>query len=533
MGRIRLVKMALAAMMALFASAALYISSLIAERQQALTQVQRYNVAWSVSQAVAELGRLEHRVAAYGLPNSTVSPDEVQLRLDILVNRLQLLNDGEVQAFANSDVDRKAIVTELAAAVDAARLLVPRIEQPGVVDQILAKLSPLDGRLVQLASAANRIGGEQVNEDQRQLLRLHHLFSVLAIGLTVGGLVLAAMLFWHNRLLMRAHAALKSLADNLRSTSVSKQYLDEIVGSMSEGLLVLTEMGVIEKVNEAACRMTGYREEELVGTPLDTLIHPAPRDPKNGNKISAENLKSVAAIATRSGGTLPVRMSSAVMPTPTDSGDRLVCVFQDLRHEQHAEAERAQLREQLYQARKMRAIGTLAGGIAHDFNNILGSVIGYCALSLEEISERHPLFANLQQIMTAGSRGKALVQQVLAYSRNAEFVLTPQDASEVVKESVDTIRSTLSDNVRIGVDRQTRVRIAADRTQIHQVLLNLCVNAAQAIGDRPGAIDVSIDEIVPDQDNGTRVEAERHSEAGSRMWFGTLDHARYCRIVVA
>src|SRR5689334_2088861 len=117
MGRIRLVKMALGATMALFAAAALYISGLIAERQQALTQVQRYNVAWSVSQAVSELGRLEHRVAAYGLPNGGVSKDEVELRLDILVNRLQLLNDGEVQAFANADPDRRAIVTELGNAV--------------------------------------------------------------------------------------------------------------------------------------------------------------------------------------------------------------------------------------------------------------------------------------------------------------------------------------------------------------------------------------------------------------------------------
>jgi PAS domain S-box-containing protein len=535
MQRIRLIKVALAAIMALFAVAALYISSLIAERQLALTKVSRYNIAWSVSQSVAELGRFEHRVAAFGLPNSTVSKDEVDLRFQILINRLQLLNDGEVQAFANSDVDRKAIVTEFAEAVLDVQQMMSRLENAGMIEQVLGRLSPLESRLVQLASAANRLGGEQVNEDQRQLLRLHHLFSFLAIGLTAGGLVLAALLFWHNRLLLRAHNQLIALADNLRSTTVSKQYLDEIVGSMSEGLLVLTETGVIEKVNSTACRLTGYREEELVGAPLDTLIHPAPRDARNQNKISAENLKSVTAISTRDGGTVPIRLSSAVMPTPTENGERLVCVFQDLRHEQRAEAERGQLREQLYQARKMKAIGTLAGGIAHDFNNILGSVIGYCALSLEEISERHPLFTNLQQIMKAGDRGKSLVQQVLAYSRNAEFVLLPMDAAEIVAESVDTIKSTLPAEIEVRVQSPDPVRIAADRTQMHQVMLNLCVNAAQAIGDRAGTIDVTVDQVYADEmamhdpsDSGDDDNAKP-----TRMWFGTLDRVRYCRVVVA
>jgi PAS domain S-box-containing protein len=535
MQRIRLIKVALAAIMALFAVAALYISSLIAERQQALQQVSRYNIAWSVSQAVVELGRFEHRVAAFGLPSSMVSKDEVDLRFQILVNRLQLLNDGEVQAFANSDPEREAIVTEFAAAVRAVQDMLPNLENPGMIEHVLGRLSPLDGRLVQLASAANRFGGERVNDDQRQLLRLHHLFSFLAIGLTGGGLVLATLLFWHNRLLLRAHTQLIALADNLRSTTVSKQYLDEIVGSMSEGLLVLTEAGVIEKVNSTACRLTGYREEELVGAPLDTLIHPAPRDPKNQNKISAENLKSVAAISTRDGGTVPIRLSSAIMPTPTENGDRLVCVFQDLRQEQRAEAERGQLREQLYQARKMKAIGTLAGGIAHDFNNILGSVIGYCALSLEEISERHPLFANLQQIMKAGSRGKSLVQQVLAYSRNAEFALLPMDAAEIIAESVDTIKPTLASDIEIRVDCPDEVRIAADRTQIHQVLLNLCVNAAQAIGDRPGTIEVTVDQVYADEmiTHDASDTGDDDNAKSTRMWFGTLDRVRYCRLVVA
>jgi PAS domain S-box-containing protein len=535
MQRISLIKVALAATMALFAIAALYISSLIAERQHALSQVSRYNIAWSISQAVAELGRFEHRVAAFGLPSGAATRDEVELRFQILMNRLQLLNDGEVQAFANADTDRRAIVTEFAAAVHAVQALLPGLENPGTIEEILGYLVPLEGRLVQLASAANRYGGEQVNEDQRQLLRLHTLFSILSLGLTGGGLVLATLLFWHNRLLIRAHSQLSALADNLRSTTVSKEYLDEIVGSMSEGLLVLTEAGVIEKVNSTACRLTGYREDELVGAPLDTLVHPAPRDPKNQNKISAEKMKAVAAISTRDGGTVPVRLSSAIMPTPTESGDRLVCVFQDLRQEQRAEAERGQLREQLYQARKMKAIGTLAGGIAHDFNNILGSVIGYCALSLEEVSERHPLFANLQQIMKAGSRGKSLVQQVLAYSRNAEFVLLPMDASEVIAESIDTIRPTLSPDIEVRADCPEAVRISADRTQIHQVLLNLCVNAGQAIGDRPGTIEVAVDQVYADE-----VVVHDPSEAGdedstkpTRLWFGTLDRVRYCRVVVS
>src|SRR5258708_28641280 len=112
-GTVRLGKIALVFAMGLFSAAAVYILILISERQEALDRVSRYNVAWSTSQAATELGRLTHRVAAYGLPGTTVDADEVALRFEILESRLGNLRGGEVDAFARSNRDALSIIGDL------------------------------------------------------------------------------------------------------------------------------------------------------------------------------------------------------------------------------------------------------------------------------------------------------------------------------------------------------------------------------------------------------------------------------------
>src|SRR3954470_13480044 len=137
MGAVRLGKVAIAVAMAMFSVAALYVSALIGQRQETLNRVSRYNVAWSASQAVAELGRLEHRVAAYGLADGGVARDEVELRFDVLLNRLQLLDSGEVKAFADSDPELISIVDELEAAVHDVQRDMEGIDKTGAVRRVL------------------------------------------------------------------------------------------------------------------------------------------------------------------------------------------------------------------------------------------------------------------------------------------------------------------------------------------------------------------------------------------------------------
>jgi diguanylate cyclase (GGDEF)-like protein/PAS domain S-box-containing protein len=233
---LRTVKLALAAIIGCFAIAATYISVLVIERQNALKQVARYNVSWGVSQAVSEFLRLEQRIGAFGLPGSGVDKDEIELRLDILASRSQLLGEGEFHDFLRRDPARMAVVAKLKQAVANTEKLLPDLHKPGAVKKAIALLSPLDAKLAGLASAANAFGGERVSEDQNELLRLHRLFSGVAGGLILCGFIMIALLVRHNQLLGKAHRDLHILAANLRKTSVDLEAANAAVNAANAEL---------------------------------------------------------------------------------------------------------------------------------------------------------------------------------------------------------------------------------------------------------------------------------------------------------
>ncbi|HEX2724735.1 MAG TPA: PAS-domain containing protein, partial [Beijerinckiaceae bacterium] len=214
-----MVKLALAAVIGCFALAAAYISVLVVERQDALKQVARYNVAWGVSQAVGEFLRLEQRISAFGVPGNLVDKGEIELRLEILVGRAALLEEGEFHDFIRRDPERIAVVTQLKQAIAEVQAFLPELHRPGAVKRAIAVLSPLDAKLAGLASTANLFGAARVSEDKDELLRLHQLFSAIAGGLTLCGFVLIALLVAHNQLLSKAHRDLGSLAENLQKAS--------------------------------------------------------------------------------------------------------------------------------------------------------------------------------------------------------------------------------------------------------------------------------------------------------------------------
>ena len=216
---LRVSKIVLFTVMCGLSLAALYVSTLTAERHDALRRVSRYNMTWLASQAGTEFERLEQRIAAAGIPGSKVDADEVQLRLDILANRLNLVDQGDFAEFASRNPDIVDTVAMLSDAIKAVQPLVDHIDQPGNIIKALNILRPLDSRLAEMAAVANRFGGERVAEDQRELLRLHYTFSVMVAGLLLCGFFLVGLLGWHNQLLERARSTLHKLAEDLRLAS--------------------------------------------------------------------------------------------------------------------------------------------------------------------------------------------------------------------------------------------------------------------------------------------------------------------------
>jgi len=183
-----------------------------------------------------------------------------------------------------------------------------------------------------------------------------------------------------------------------------------------------------------------------------------------------------------------------------------------------AQAERERLEQRLRQAEKMEAVGRLAGGIAHDFNNVLAGVFAYGEMIFEETPEDSPLKRYAKNVLTAATRGRALVEQILAFSRSQLGKRVPVDVTHVVAETLELLRGCLPAN--IGLESSAPVLpliVIGDATQLHQVVMNVCSNAIQAMSET-GTLRVALE--------AADLSAER------ALSHGTLGPGRYVRLTI-
>jgi signal transduction histidine kinase/ActR/RegA family two-component response regulator len=173
----------------------------------------------------------------------------------------------------------------------------------------------------------------------------------------------------------------------------------------------------------------------------------------------------------------------------------------ELRKRKKVEKEREEVSRQLRQSQKMEAIGTLAGGIAHDFNNILSGIIGFTELSILETHDNPKLKKKLEKVLLASGRATKLVQQVLTFSHETSYDKKPLKLKLIVTEVLNLLRASLPSFIDIEKNLQCNSYILADHTQIHQVIMNLCTNAWQAMKETGGTIQVGLDEIDIDQED--------------------------------
>ncbi len=173
-------------------------------------------------------------------------------------------------------------------------------------------------------------------------------------------------------------------------------------------------------------------------------------------------------------------------------------VFRQRRTEADAKQQEKRLKEaetQLRQAQKLESIGTLAGGIAHDFNNILSIIMGYGEIIQSRVDSQGPNYYDLGQILKAGHRATELVQQILAFSRQAEKELQPLQPHLIVKEALKMLRASLPATIEIRQNVNNCGTILADHTQLHQIVMNLCTNAYYAMRETGGILGVKLDQI--------------------------------------
>jgi len=169
--------------------------------------------------------------------------------------------------------------------------------------------------------------------------------------------------------------------------------------------------------------------------------------------------------------------------------------------------ERVEIEKKRQQLQKLEAIGTLAGGIAHDFNNILAAINGYTELALDDVEKNSAIEEDLKEIYAAGNRAKKLVNQILLFARESEQEKKPIRIDKIINEVLKFIRSSIPTTIEIIQQINSKSLIMGDPTQAHQIMMNLCTNAAQAMENKGGSLTVTLDDIFLDQ-------ALAHSNSG-------------------
>ena len=179
----------------------------------------------------------------------------------------------------------------------------------------------------------------------------------------------------------------------------------------------------------------------------------------------------------------------------TGSPLRTIGTVQDVTPYKKMEMEKEKALAQLRQSQKLESVGTLAGGIAHDFNNILSAILGYAEISLDPPPEEPQLHENILQIHDAGNRARDLVRQLLTFCKKAEQIKEPMTINPIIKETLKFLRASLPATIRIDEALTSEATIIGDATQIHQVIMNLCTNAASAMKSSGGVLSIELTRV--------------------------------------
>ncbi len=176
----------------------------------------------------------------------------------------------------------------------------------------------------------------------------------------------------------------------------------------------------------------------------------------------------------------------------------------DITRLKEMEQERIRTEERLRQSQKMEAVGTLAGGVAHEFNNVLGIILGNTEMALMDLPEENPITFNLKEIETASLRARDIVKHILSFSRKTAAQKTITQIAPIVKEAMNLMRAGLSAEIEIRLDIACQNEtISADPGEIHQVIVNLCTNAAQAMAASGGVLSIRLEPVILDPETAS------------------------------
>ncbi len=300
-----------------------------------------------------------------------------------------------------------------------------------------------------------------------------------------------------------------------QSTAHSREVEGRLAGlidSAMDAILSLDQRGRIQLLNPAAERMLRCCASDAIGQPVTRLFPSATRE------LYQQEMMAFAGGATQrcigvgnpviaqrfDGEEFPIEATLSL--AGTGENQSYIMIVRDVSDRLATEQERRLLEAQLRQSQKMEAIGTLAGGIAHDFNNILGSILGNAELADQDLPEGHSAREFLSEISRAGERARDLVRRILGFTRQQDQLRKSLRLEQVAEEVAQMVRAGLPAAIDVTLTSGTDLPpVLADASQMHQVLMNLVTNSAQAIGDKPGSIRLTLRRVVAGSDTSLPV----------------------------
>jgi PAS domain S-box-containing protein len=304
----------------------------------------------------------------------------------------------------------------------------------------------------------------------------------------------------------KRYAALleKKVEERSARLHVAERRYRHLFEESADTVFITTAEGTFVDVNPAGVKLFGYgSKEQLLGLKSTKMLYDDLKERKKYFAAIEEkgHVKNYElAFRKKNGDKIITHVTASVVRDSSGKVAGYRGIIRDITRQKRLE-------RQLMQAQKMEAIGTLAGGIAHDFNNILGVIVGYTELALDDLDESSQIHANIKQVMTAAERASGLVKQILAFSRQSERKRKPLKLNVIVKEALKLLRSTLPATIDIRQDIEPDSGLVlADATQMHQVLMNLCTNSAHAMQDMGGTLEVELKAVDIDEGEAARYE---------------------------
>ncbi len=270
--------------------------------------------------------------------------------------------------------------------------------------------------------------------------------------------------------------ALKEQEENIRIT----------LDSIGDGVIATDELGKIVRMNPVAQKLTGWRQDEAFGRPIDDVFNIF--DVQTGNIVSNPihdmlknnsqfNIPGKSILIDKNGKQISVSENASLIKNENSKILGAVLVFRDITDQQHLE-------EQLRQAQKMEAIGQLAGGIAHDFNNLLGGIMGFAELINIKNTDQGLVADYSRQILLTAERAAALTSQMLAFARKGKILSTQFDLHECIESAIGILRHSIIKKIEIFTSYEADDSVInGDLTQIQNAVLNLGINARDAMQD--------------------------------------------------